>query len=359
MGHARKGRATGKEEPPPPQPGGAPGSSLPERFLGLLLSGPHHGSAPGATSLAAGSAARAASEDEKNRRTVLSRAGPATAVHSAWGGTGAFRGHVLARGDPSSLPGLLQGSQSRARPPKICLARGGEHREPGRRCCHLRPGALGWLPAPRGVPYLEHLLLGGVVGVGQAVPSLSVLAGDEVPSLLGAAVRGDGLGGGEPSGPEPVGSVISQHDEELWESPMVMASPRASGRSRIPSAPASRGRLWGCCPDRGAAWPLSTPRPALSASPAQFHCTPECLTCTISLDQTLVSSFRLCTLEMLEPRLRCCPAGSRRVSTPRSCWGTGTPGVPTPQPAPHLPSPHPPGCPCARRELSHLHTACR
>lgn len=160
----------------------------------------------------------------------MSRAGPATAVHSAWGGTGAFRGHVLARGDPSSLPGLLQGSQSRARPPKICLARGGEHTEPGRRCCHLRPGALGWHPAPRGVPYLEHLLLGGVVGVGQAVPSLSVLAGDEVPSLLGAAVRGDGLGGGEPSGPEPVGSVISQHDEELWESPMVMASPRASRR---------------------------------------------------------------------------------------------------------------------------------
>lgn len=29
------------------------------------------------------------------------------------------------------------------------------------------------------------------------------------------------------------------------------------------------------------------------------------LTCTISLVQTLVSSFRLCTLEIPEPRARC------------------------------------------------------
>lgn len=110
--------------------------------------------------------------------------------------------------------------------------------QPGRRGWHLRPGALGWLPAPGGVPYLQHLLLSGVLGVGQAVPSLPVLAGDEFPSLLGAALRGDGLAGGEPSGPEPVGSVIAQHDEELWESPVVTASPRVSRRSRIPSVPA-------------------------------------------------------------------------------------------------------------------------
>lgn len=84
----------------PSQPDGARGSSLPEWFLGLLLSGPHQRSAPGAPSQAAGSAASPASEDEKNCRTVLSRAGPATAAHSAWDETGAFRDHVPAHGDP-------------------------------------------------------------------------------------------------------------------------------------------------------------------------------------------------------------------------------------------------------------------
>lgn len=84
----------------------------------------------------------------------------------------------------------------------------------------------GTLQAPRGGPYLEHFLLGGVVGMGQAVPPVPVLAGDEVPSLLCAGVWVESLGGGEAGSPESVGSVIAQHDEELGESPTVRASSR-------------------------------------------------------------------------------------------------------------------------------------
>ena len=100
FGRAVGVRGSGKEEAPPSQPDGARGSSLPEWFLGLLLSDPHQRSAPGATSQAAGSAASPASEDAKNCRMVLSRAGPATAVHRAWDETGACRDHVLAHRDP-------------------------------------------------------------------------------------------------------------------------------------------------------------------------------------------------------------------------------------------------------------------
>lgn len=163
------------------------------------------------------------------------------------------------------------------------------------------------LPAPRGGPYLEQVLLSGVVGMGQAVPSLPVLAVDKVPSLLSTGIWVESLGGGKASSPKPVGSVISQHDEKLQESPTVTVSTRASREEQGAWCPCiTQGAA---APSGEAAWPLSTvcqpQRPAPRAS-----------TCTISLDQTLVSSFRLCTLEMLEPRLRCCPAGSRRVSTP-------------------------------------------
>lgn len=64
------------------------------------------------------------------------------------------------------------------------------------------------------------------MGMGQAVPPVPVLAGDEVPSLLSAGIRVESLGGGEAGSPKSVGSVIAQHDEELRESPTVRASSR-------------------------------------------------------------------------------------------------------------------------------------
>jgi len=64
--------------------------------------------------------------------------------------------------------------------------------------------------------------------MGQAVPSLAVLAGDEAPSLLSTGIGVEGLSSGEAGGPKPVGSVISKHNEELQESVMVMVSTRVS-----------------------------------------------------------------------------------------------------------------------------------
>lgn len=87
--------------------------------------------------------------------------------------------------------------------------------------------------------------------MGQAVPTLSVLAGDEVPSLLGTGIWVEGLGGGDMSGPKPVGSVISQHDEELQESPTVMASTRASQEEQDAWRPCIPGETVGLLPCLG------------------------------------------------------------------------------------------------------------
>lgn len=153
LGRAVGRKGSGKEEASPSQPDGAQGSLLPEWFLGLLLSGRHQGSAPGATSQAAGSAVSPASEDEKNCRMVLSRAGPATAVHSAWDDTGACRDHVPAHGDPqpAARGARRQPKQSTASylSPQKCLAQGCRCTQPSRRCWHLRHRALGWFPAPQ------------------------------------------------------------------------------------------------------------------------------------------------------------------------------------------------------------------
>lgn len=78
--------------------------------------------------------------------------------------------------------------------------------------------------------------------MGQAVPPISVLAGDEVPSLLSAGIWVENLCGRDAGSPKSVGSVIAQHNEELWERPEV-----SSRQSRIPSIPASQWSSWDCC----------------------------------------------------------------------------------------------------------------
>lgn len=76
----------------------------------------------------------------------------------------------------------------------------------------------------------------------QAVPPIPVLAGDEVPSLLSAGIWVEDLCGRDAGSPKSVGSVIAQHNEELWERPVI-----SSRQSRIPSIPASQWSSWGCC----------------------------------------------------------------------------------------------------------------
>lgn len=78
--------------------------------------------------------------------------------------------------------------------------------------------------------------------MGQAVPPIPVLAGDEVPSLLSAGIWMEDFCGRDVGSPKSVGSVIAQHNEELWERPAI-----SSRQSRIPSIPASQRSSWGCC----------------------------------------------------------------------------------------------------------------
>lgn len=87
--------------------------------------------------------------------------------------------------------------------------------------------------------------------MGQAVPSLSVLARDEVPSLLGTGIRVEGLSSREVSCPKPICSVISEHDEELQESPMVMVSTRASLEEQDARHPCVPGETVGVLPCLG------------------------------------------------------------------------------------------------------------
>lgn len=90
------------------------------------------------------------------------------------------------------------------------------------------------------------------MGMGQAVPSLSVLAGDEVMSLLGAGIWVESFSGREVSRPKPVGSIVSQHNEELQESPMIMASTRASREEQDALCPCILGDTVGLlpCPEK-------------------------------------------------------------------------------------------------------------
>lgn len=139
--------------------------------------------------------------------------------------------------------------------------------------------------------------------MGQAVPTLSVLAGDEVPSLLGAGIRVEGFGGREVGGPKPVGSVISQHNEELQE--------ESHGHGEHQGQPGGAGCLVSLHPrgDRGAA-----ALPGEAAWPLRMPCQPRCLYLHDFIGPD--AGVKLQTLHLGYVGAQAAMLACRRVSTP-------------------------------------------
>lgn len=134
-----------------------------------------------------------------------------------------------------------------------------------------------------------------VLRMGPPKETQPVLPGNEVSSGSRAGIWKQPLTCLQSPCPEAVGTIISQDNEQLQDDrgPWHMTGTQWLRTLKPVPIPHPKSFFGGYAP--------STPTHTLS------------LTCTISLLHTLVSSFRLCTLEIPDPRARCCPVSGART----------------------------------------------